>query len=154
MTDLGDGPLLKLLTDQHKGTLVTLKRDGRPQLSNVLYAFDPATRLIRVSVTDTRAKTRNARRDPRVSLYVTSPDFWSYLVAEGTAELTPVATDPNDATVDELVDLYRSISGEHPDWTDYRTAMVTERRLVLRITVERLYGAGAGQFLSRTVTDD
>ncbi len=155
MADLGDSPLLKLLTDQHRGTLVTLKRDGRPQLSNIMYAFDPATRLLRVSVTDDRAKTRNARRDPRVSLYVTSADFWSYLVAEGTAELTPVAADPHDATVEELIELYRAISGgEHPDWNEYRAAMVADRRLVLRMTVDRLYGAGGGESLSRSLTDE
>jgi hypothetical protein len=62
------------------------------------------------------------------------------VVAEGVAELTPVAKDPNDATVDELVDVYRSISGEHPDWDEFRTAMVDERRLVVRIPVDRVYG--------------
>jgi PPOX class probable F420-dependent enzyme len=129
-----------LLSSRKGGVLATLKRDGRPQLSNVGYAYDDATRLLRVSITDDRAKTRNLRRDPRASFHVTTDDFWAWAVAEGTAELTPVAVDPHDATVEELIDLYRTIQGEHPDWDDYRAAMVKDRRLVLRLHVERVYG--------------
>jgi PPOX class probable F420-dependent enzyme len=91
-------------------------------------------------VTDDRAKTRNAARDPRVSLHVTSADFWSYVVAEGDAELTAVAAEPDDDAVAELVDLYRAISGEHPDWDDYRAAMIRERRRVLSFAVTHAYG--------------
>lgn len=131
---------LNLLAEHRKGVIVTLKRDGRAQLSNVIYAFDPADNRVRVSVTADRAKTRNAARDPRVSLHVSTPDFWSWVVAEGQAELTPVAVDPDDATVEELVALYRALSGEHPDWTDYRAAMVRERRQVLSFTVTHSYG--------------
>ena len=130
--------LLALLSGAHGGVLATIKRDGRPQLSNVGYAF--ADGVIRVSVTDGRAKTANLRRDPRASFYVTAPGFRGYVVAEGTAELTPVAAAPDDSTVEELVDVYRAISGEHPDWQEYRTAMVDDRRLVLRIPVDRVYG--------------
>jgi PPOX class probable F420-dependent enzyme len=130
-----------LLARSHHGVLITLKRDGRPQLSNVGYAYDPAAGLIRVSVTDDRAKTRNARRDPRVSLHVTTSNFRLYQVAEGDAELTPVAADPDDATNDELVELYRAVGGEHPDWQEFREAMVAEHRLVLRIHLTRAYGA-------------
>jgi PPOX class probable F420-dependent enzyme len=132
--------LLELLAGMHRGVLVTIKRDGRPQLSNVTYHYDPQRRLIRVSVTDDRAKTANLRRDPRASFYVTAADFGAYVVAEGEAELTPVAAEPDDATVDELVEVYREIAGEHPDWDDYRSAMVAERRLVLRLAVGRVYG--------------
>jgi hypothetical protein len=71
---------------------------------------------------------------------VTTDDFWHYAVAEGTAELTPVAATENDATVEELIDVYRAIVGEHPDWDDYRAAMVRDGRLVVRLSVERLYG--------------
>ena len=124
--------------------LATIKRDGRPQLSNVGYAFDAAGPLIRVSVTADRAKTRNLVTDPRVSLHVTSPDFWSWVVVEGTAELTPPAAAPDDATADELVEYYRSISGEHPDWAEYRAAMVAERRLVVRLRPEHTYGQLGG----------
>ncbi|MFL6121728.1 PPOX class F420-dependent oxidoreductase [Actinophytocola sp.] len=132
--------LLALLADRNNGVVVTLKQDGRPQLSNVSYAFDPARRTIRVSITDGRAKTKNLRRDPRVSFYVSAPDFRSYVVAEGSAELTPVASTPDDATVEELIEVYRSIAGEHPDWDEYRAAMVADQRLVLRIPVTRVYG--------------
>ena len=130
--------LLALLSGAHGGVLTTLKRDGRPQLSNVGYAVTDGA--IRISVTDDRAKTANLRRDPRASFYVTAPNFRSYVVAEGTAELTPVAKDPHDATVDELVDVYRAIAGEHPDWDEYRAAMVDEGRLVIRVPVDRVYG--------------
>jgi PPOX class probable F420-dependent enzyme len=134
--------LLDLLREQRTGALVTLKRDGRPQLSNVAYSYDPAERLIRVSVTDDRAKTRNLRRDPRASFYVTSGDHFSYLVAEGDAELTPVTTDPHDATADELVEVYRAVQGDHPDWEEFRAAMVADRRLVVRLRVGHAYGWG------------
>jgi PPOX class probable F420-dependent enzyme len=132
--------LLALLADHHHGVVTTLKRDGRPQLSNVSYTFDPGRRLIRVSITDGRAKTKNLRRDPRVSFYVSAPGFRAYVVAEGTAELTSVTTVPSDATADELVEVYRAIAGEHPDWDEYRSAMVEDSRLVLRIPVTRVYG--------------
>lgn len=74
---------------------------------------------------------------------MTTPDRWAYTVAEGTADLTPVANDPHDDTVEELVRLYRDVQGEHPDWDDYRAAMVRDRRLVLRLRVERAYGIPA-----------
>jgi PPOX class probable F420-dependent enzyme len=135
-----DQRYLDFLAGHSKGVLVTLKRDGRPQLSNVVYGFDAGRGRVRISLTDDRAKTRNAERDPRVSLHVTSPDFWSYAVAEGDAELTAVAADPDDAIIAELIDLYRSISGEHPDWDDYRTAMIRERRRVLSFAVTHAYG--------------
>ncbi|MFK4149807.1 TIGR03618 family F420-dependent PPOX class oxidoreductase [Streptomyces sp. NPDC004065] len=142
--DRSQEALLSLLGEVHGGVLVTLKRDGRPQLSNVSHAFYPDERVIRVSVTDDRAKTRNARRDPRVSYHVTTPDRRAYTVAEGTAELSPVAAGPHDDTVEELIRLYRDVIGEHPDWDDFRAAMVRDRRLVLRLRVERAYGVPEG----------
>ncbi|CAL2069608.1 MULTISPECIES: PPOX class F420-dependent oxidoreductase [Streptomyces] len=132
--------LLPLLSEGHGGVLVTLRRDGRPQLSNVSHAYDPDERIIRISVTDDRAKTRNLRRDPRASYHVTSDDRWAYTVAEGMAELSPVAEDPHDETVEELIRLYRAVIGEHPDWDEYRAAMVRDRRLVVRLHVARVYG--------------
>ena len=136
-----DDALHSLLASRHQAVLATLKRDGRPQLSNVVYGYDATERLIRVSITDDRAKTRNLRRDPRASLHVTTERFWPYVVAEGVADLSPVTADPGDDVVEELVALYRSIQGEHPDWDDYRAAMVRERRLVLRLPVDRVYGS-------------
>ena len=141
--DATQDALLQLLSEGHGGVLVTLKKDGRPQLSNVSHAYYPDERIIRVSITDGRAKTRNLRRDPRASYHVTSPDRWAFTVAEGTADLTPVAADPHDDTVEELIRLYRDVLGEHPDWDDYREAMVRDRRLVLRLRVERAYGIPA-----------
>ncbi len=125
--------------DRRKGVLVTLRSDGRPQLSNVLHAVGDDD-VVRVSITDSRAKAVNARRDPRVALHVTSEDFWSYVVIDGRAELTPVAAAPDDATVEELVALYRSLQGEHDDWDAYRASMVADGRLVLRLHPEHAYG--------------
>ena len=130
---------LEFAAGRRHGVLTTLKADGRPQLSNIAYHLGDDG-VIRISVTDGRAKTANLRRDPRASLHVTRDDFYAYAVVEGLAELTPVAADPGDATVDELVDYYRAIAGEHPDWADYRRAMVADRRLIVRLRPERAYG--------------
>ena len=135
---MSDAALRNLLDSSQRGVLVTLKRDGRPQLSNVIYGITGD--VVSISVTDTRAKTRNLRRDPRASLHVTSDDFWSYVVVEGDVELSPVAADPHDATVDVLVELYRVMRGEHEDWDEYRAAMVRDQRLVVRLAVTNLYG--------------
>lgn len=129
---------LQRASDRKLGALVTLKQDGRPQLSNVMYAVGDG--VIRVSVTDGRAKTRNLRRDPRASLYVSRPDGWAYLVLDGQAELSSVSAAVDDPAVNELVELYRSLQGEHPDWDDYRRAMVAERRLVVRLHPDHAYG--------------
>ncbi|GAV41275.1 PPOX class F420-dependent oxidoreductase [Streptomyces acidiscabies] len=141
--DTTDDALLALLSDTRGGVLVTLKRDGRPQLSNVTHHYDPDERTLRISVTADRAKTRNLQRDPRTSYHVTSDDRWAYTVVEGTADLTPVAEDPADDTVEELIRLYRAVLGEHPDWDDFRAAMVRDRRLVVRLRVEQAYGIPA-----------
>jgi PPOX class probable F420-dependent enzyme len=121
------------------GVLVTIKRDGRPQLSNITYLYDGET--VRISLTDGRAKTKNLRRDPRASLYVNGPHGRSYVVVEGNAELTPVASDEHDDTVEQLITCYREASGEHPDWDDYRRAMVADRRLLFTMTIDHSYGA-------------
>ena len=130
----------ELVAGQRQGVLVTLRKDGWPQLSNVNYAWYPEEQTIRISTTDDRAKTANMRRDPRVSFHVTSGDFWSYVVVDGRAELSAVARDPRDAAVEELIDLYRTARGEHPDWDDFRAAMVREQRLVVRVRAEHAYG--------------
>jgi PPOX class probable F420-dependent enzyme len=129
-----------LLTSHDRGVLATIKRDGRPQLSNINYTYDSGEDVIRASVTDDRAKVRNLRRDPRASFHVTTHDGWAYVVAEGIAQLSPVASDPHDPAVEELIDVFRLVQGEHPDWDEYRAAMVADRRLVLRIPIERVYG--------------
>jgi PPOX class probable F420-dependent enzyme len=139
-----DDALHALLEEQGTGTLSTQKRDGRPQLSNVSYTYDRGRGVIRISTRDTLAKTANIRRDPRVSLLASANGGWSYAVAEGAAVLSPVSEDPRDETVEELIEVFRAIGGEHPDWDDYRRAMVADRRLVLRIEVERVYGLARG----------
>ena len=139
-----DPRMLAFVATQHAGVLATLKRDGRPQLSNLFYAWDDEQQLARISVTADRAKTRNLQADPRATLHVTSADFWTWVAVEGTAELTPVAADPQDATVEELVGYYRALSGEHEDWDAYRAAMVTDRRLVVRLQPEHAYGQVRG----------
>ncbi|MFC4946421.1 PPOX class F420-dependent oxidoreductase [Pseudonocardia sp. GCM10023141] len=143
MSDV-DPVLLDLFTASRNGTLITLKRDGRPQASVVTHHFDVASRTLRVSITEGRAKTRNLRRDPRASYSVVSTDQRTYAVGEALAELTPPATAPDDATADALVELYRSIAGEHPDWDEYRAAMVADHRVVLTLKLDRIYGANLG----------
>ncbi|MVU76406.1 TIGR03618 family F420-dependent PPOX class oxidoreductase [Nocardia sp. ET3-3] len=119
--------------------LTTIRRDTRPQLSNVTH-WTGADGIIRVSITADRAKYHNLLREPWAALHISSDDFWSYAVIEATADLSPIAADPHDATVEELIAYYRALSGEHPDWDDYRRAMVADRRVVLRLTPTRAYG--------------
>ena len=98
--DVFDDKLLAVIKDNSLGVLATIKRDGRPQLSNVSYYFDPRNVVIQVSITEPRAKTRNLRRDHRASILVSSDDGWSYAVAEGNAILTPPAAQRDDDTVE------------------------------------------------------
>jgi PPOX class probable F420-dependent enzyme len=122
-----------------QGVLTTIRRDGRPQPSNIVYTVDDAG-TIRISVTAPRAKTKNLARDPRAVLYVCRENFWAYVVLDGTVELSPVVTDPHGAVADELVDVYRGVAGEHGDWDDYRAALVRDERLVVRFTPTSAYG--------------
>ena len=122
-----------------QAVLVTLKKDGLPQLSNVSQAVGDDG-LIRVSTTATRAKYHNLRRTPWAAVHVNGSSFWEYVVLECEAEVTPVATDPADAVADELVEVFRSLKGEHDDWDDYRRAMVADQRVVVRLRPTRAYG--------------
>jgi PPOX class probable F420-dependent enzyme len=124
----------------HQSVLTTLRRDGRPQLSNVVHAVDEQG-VIRISTTADRAKHANLRRTPWAALHVNGDSFWSYAVVEADVTVSEVAGAPDDAAVDELVELFRAISGEHDDWDEYRAAMVAERRVVLRLHPTRAYGA-------------
>lgn len=130
---------LGFVRPRHQGVLGTIRRNGLPQLSNIVYSLAPDG-AVEISVTDDRAKTANLRRDPRATLYVPGDNFWNYVVLEAAAELTAAADDPRDDVVQALVDLYRRISGEHPDWREYRAAMVAQRRILLRLTPQRAYG--------------
>lgn len=122
----------QFLRDHHRAILATLRADGRPQLSPVLYAVDDQGRVL-ISTRETAVKTRNLRRDPFASLCAFADGFFGeWVQAEGTAEVISLP----DA-MDLLVDYYRMISGEHPDWSDYQAAMVQDRRVIVRVTVSR-----------------
>lgn len=124
---------------RRNAVLITLRKDGRPQSSDVVYALDGGAFVI--SVTESRAKTTNMRRDPRVVLHLSEPDSWSYLSFDGTVELLPATTAPDDATNDALVSYYEAVSGgPHPDWDEYRQAMVDEGRLIARFTPTSVVG--------------
>jgi PPOX class probable F420-dependent enzyme len=129
---------LEFASGRKEGVLATLRRNGRPQLSNILYDFNDG--VIRISVTKGRAKTHNLRRDFRASLWVPGDDFWHWVVIEGTADLSPVAAARDDDTVEELIAFYRRLMGEHPDWDDYRRAMVEDGRLLITLSPEHAYG--------------
>jgi uncharacterized protein len=125
---------LAFVAAQHRGVLATIKRDGRPQLSNVSYLLDDDG-LIRISVTRDRAKTRNLQRDPRASLEVLGDNWYQYLVVEGRATIEDGST-----TAADLRRVYERIRGEpHPSWDEFDQAMVREGRVLLAITIERLY---------------
>ncbi|MCW2844248.1 MAG: pyridoxamine 5-phosphate oxidase [Nocardioides sp.] len=125
--------------ERNQSVLTTIKSDGRPQLSNVLHAVGQDG-VLRISTTADRAKYANLRRTPWAALHVLGENFWSYAVIEGDVELSDVAADPADAAVDELVEIFRSLQGEHDDWDDYRATMVRDRRVVVRIRPTHAYG--------------
>lgn len=134
----------QLLADSRLAVLATIKSDGRPQLSPVSAFYDRDIGVIFVSVTDGRAKTKNLRRDPRATLEVTSSDGRSWATADGIATLLGPGSEPDSPEVDALVDYYRAAAGEHPDWDEYRATMVADRRVLLQITVEHVYGQSMG----------
>lgn len=120
--------------------LATIKANGLPQLSPVTPFYDRDAAIIYVSMTEGRAKTANLRRDPRAAVEVTSSDGWGWATAEGRVTLTGPGTDPRGPEVQALVDYYRSAAGEHPDWDEYRAVMVSDRRVLMAMTVDRVYG--------------
>jgi PPOX class probable F420-dependent enzyme len=122
----------EFLHAHHRAVLATFRRDGRPQLSPVLCACDEKGRVL-ISTRETAVKTRNLRRDPRVSLCVMNDGFFGgWVQVDGDAEIISLP-----GAMDLLVDYYRRISGEHSDWDDYRSAMARERRVAVRVTLTR-----------------
>jgi PPOX class probable F420-dependent enzyme len=119
------------LREHHRGVLATVRKGGRPQLSPVSVGVDNKGRAV-VSTRENAYKVRNARRDPRVSVCVTSEDYRKWIQIDGTATIVslPDAMEP-------LVEYYRNVAGEHPDWDDYRRAMEEQRRVLLRMDIER-----------------
>jgi len=129
-----------LIAGSRLGVLATIKASGLPQLSPVTPFYDRDGGRIYVSITEGRAKTANMRRDPRAALEVTRADGWAWATAEGPVELIGPGTDPDGPEVDALVDYYRRAAGEHPDWAEYRSVMVSDRRVLMVLTVDRVYG--------------
>jgi PPOX class probable F420-dependent enzyme len=122
----------EFLRSHHRSVLATTRGDGRPQLSPVVHAVDDSGHVL-ISSREPAYKVRNVRRDPRVSLLAISDGFFGeWVQADGNAEVVPLP-----AAMDLLVDYYRRVSGEHPDWDDYRRAMVAEQRCVIRMSIER-----------------
>ncbi|MEV0902032.1 PPOX class F420-dependent oxidoreductase [Actinoplanes sp. NPDC049802] len=134
----------ELLAGSRLGVLATIKANGLPQLSPVTPFYDRDADTVYVSMTEGRAKTVNLRRDPRAALEVTSKDGWSWATAEGPVTLTGPGADPNGPEVEALVDYYRRAAGEHPDWDEYRQVMVSDRRVLMALRVERVYGQKLG----------
>ncbi len=141
MSDLSDPAavlpesLVAWLADRHQAVLVTLRRDGSPQTSNIAFAYDAASGTFEVSVTDDRAKTRNLRRDPRGVLHVLGDSFWGYASISVRATPGEVSTEPGDEAGQALLRLYERVSGgPHPDPDEFYAAMVSDHRLVLRLS--------------------
>jgi PPOX class probable F420-dependent enzyme len=133
--------LLDFIRPRHRGILITARSDGRPQSSPVACGVDVDGRIV-VSTYPARAKTRNARHNPLVSFCILSDD-WNgpYVHIDGTAEIL----DMPDA-LDGLVEYYRCIAGEHPDWDDYRTAMARQDKSLLRVTIDQWGPIATGGF--------
>jgi PPOX class probable F420-dependent enzyme len=128
------------IREHHRAVMATRRRDGSPQMSIVACNVDDAGRVV-VSTRETALKTRNVRRDPHVSICVLPDDGWRgrWIQVDGVAEVLslPDAMEP-------LVEYYRSTAGEHPDWDDYRAAMERERRVLIRVAIERAGPDAAG----------
>ena len=130
---------LSWATQRTDGVLITIRRDGRPQSSDISFTCEDG--VFAISLTADRAKTANMRRDNRVVLHLTDRSAWSYLSFDGTVELLPAAAAPDDATTDGLVAYYERVAGEpHPDWDEYRAAMVAEGRLLAYFTPKSVVG--------------
>jgi PPOX class probable F420-dependent enzyme len=134
-----DDKLLGLIAGTRQGVLATIAADGRPQLSNVLYVWDPAERVARISTTADRVKARNLRRDPRGALHVSGRHFWQFAVAEGPITLSEVAAEPGDDASRELLAMHGVHYGEL-DEDDFYRQMVAAERLVVRLQARRVYG--------------
>jgi PPOX class probable F420-dependent enzyme len=134
-----DSKLLGLIAASRRGVLATIAPDGRPQLSNVLYAWDAAGRTARISTTADRVKARNLRRDPRAALHVSGDHFWQFAVGEGAVTLSEVAAEPGDEANRELLALATAHYGT-VDEEAFSRQMIAARRLVVRLHVRHVYG--------------
>jgi PPOX class probable F420-dependent enzyme len=131
-TTVSRDALLDFVRPRHQLVLVTARQDGSPQLSPVTGGVDDEGRIV-ISSYPERAKSRNARRQPAVSVLVLSDDFGGpWVQVDGTCEVLDVQDSPH--ALDAFVDYYRCIAGEHPDWAEYRQAMLDQRKCLLRVT--------------------
>ncbi|MFF7565612.1 TIGR03618 family F420-dependent PPOX class oxidoreductase [Streptomyces pseudovenezuelae] len=136
---LSDTALSDLLARQQFGTLATVKRSGHPHLTTMLYHWDPESRIVRLSTTADRIKVKHLQGNPRAALHVQGGDVWSFAVAEGTAEASEVTTVPGDAVGRELLAMIPA-DAKPKDEDAFLKQLVAERRIVIRLRVERLYG--------------
>lgn len=136
---LSDQAASDLLAAQQFGTLASVKSSGHPHLTTMLYRWDPAGRTVRFSTTADRVKVRHLRRDPRAALHVQGPDPFSFAVAEGEAEVSEESAEPGDAVGRELLAMLPA-EFRPADPRQFLAEQVTERRLVVRLRVHRLYG--------------
>jgi PPOX class probable F420-dependent enzyme len=136
---LTDEELSHLLREQRFAVLASVKRNGHPHLSTVLYQWDPTERILRISTTADRLKARQLRRNPHAALHVNGPDNWSFAVAEGEAEVSEVTTVPGDAIGRELLAMTPGFE-DPAEETAFLEQMVADRRVVIRIRVSHLYG--------------
>lgn len=136
---LSDEALSGLLGAYRFGTLATVRRDGHPHLTTMMYSWEPEARVVRFSTTADRIKVKHLRHNPRATLHVQGGDVWSFAVAEGEAEVSEVTTVPGDAVGRELLGLIPE--GAKPEDEDaFLKQLVDERRVVVRLRVNRLYG--------------
>ncbi|WP_137990816.1 PPOX class F420-dependent oxidoreductase [Streptomyces vilmorinianum] len=136
---LSDEALSDLLRGQRFGTLATNKRSGHPHLTTMLYSWDPEARIVRFSTTADRIKVTHLRRDPRAAVHVQGGDVWSFAVAEGTAEVSEATAVPGDAVGRELLAMIPE-AAKPDDEEAFLKQQVAERRVVVRLAVNRLYG--------------
>ncbi|MGW0882107.1 PPOX class F420-dependent oxidoreductase [Streptomyces sp. NPDC002671] len=136
---LSDDALSDLLGTQRFGTLATVKRTGHPHLTTMLYSWDAESRVVRFSTTADRVKLKHLQRDPRAALHVQGGDVWSFAVAEGEAEVSEVTTLAGDAVGRELLGMIPA-DAKPEDEDAFLEQLVAERRVVIRLKVDRLYG--------------
>jgi PPOX class probable F420-dependent enzyme len=134
-----DPALLELIATHHEGVLATVKPSGHPQLTNIYYHWDAEEKVVRISTTVNRLKARNIATHPQAALHVSGSHFYSWAVAEGDAELSPVSESPGDATARELRPVYETFNAIG-DEDDFHARLIAEKRLVIRLRVTRVYG--------------
>lgn len=137
---LSDEALSDLLSGNTFGTLATVKRNGSPHLTTMIYGWDPAERTVRFFTTADRIKVKHVRHDPHAALHVPGPDVWSFAVAEGTAEVSDISREAGDAVGHEIWEMLPE-QMRPADKNAFFVSMVEERRVVIRLHVTRLYGA-------------